>query len=117
MTETRARRSSETEDNCRLFTTSSPTFSAPPVELPSPVEEFHSHIERENSQRKMLLAQAVLDRERRTAAEVHRLERIKAELAKLDHILSSDVAILRKEIEIATMEFNEAELVRRHSGL
>ncbi|XP_003737274.1 RAB6-interacting golgin [Galendromus occidentalis] len=73
------------------------------------VDEYQKRIEQENSQRKLLLAQAVLDRERRTVAEVHRLERIKTELARLDHILSSDVAILRREIEAASVEFNEAE--------
>lgn len=73
------------------------------------MDEYQKRIEQENSQRKLLLAQAVLDRERRTAAEVHRLERIKTELVRLDHILSSDVAILRREIEAASVEFNEAE--------
>ncbi|XP_022656863.1 RAB6-interacting golgin-like isoform X2 [Varroa destructor] len=73
------------------------------------LEEYQRRIEQENCERKLLLAQAVQERERRTAAEVHRLGRIKAELARLDLILSSDVAILRKEIETASIDFNKAE--------
>lgn len=77
------------------------------------LEEYQRRIEQENCERKLLLAQAVQERERRTAAEVHRLGRIKAELARLDLILSSDVAILRKEIETASIDFNKAEYVWR----
>lgn len=73
------------------------------------LDEYQRRIEQENYERKLVLAQAVQERERRTTAEVHRLSRIKAELAKLDLILSSDVAILRKEIEAASIDFNEAE--------
>ncbi|OQR75444.1 RAB6-interacting golgin-like [Tropilaelaps mercedesae] len=76
------------------------------------LEEYQRRIEQENCERKLLLAQAVQERERRTAAEVHRLGRIKTELARLDLILSSDVAILRKEIEAASIDFNEAEYVQ-----
>lgn len=44
-------------------------------------------------------------RSERTAAEAKKIAEVKEELNKLDAELASDVAILRKEIEAATIQY------------
>jgi len=51
------------------------------------------------------------DRKRQTTAEASRLQQIQDELQKLDALLSSDVSILRDQIEVASHEFMEAQWV------
>lgn len=46
----------------------------------------------------------------KTAAEVKKIEQIKAELAKLDNDLAVDVAILRKQIEDACLHYANIQL-------
>ena len=48
-------------------------------------------------------------REKQTSAESQKLKQIQAELSKLDVLLTSDVALLRKTIEEASFVFMEAQ--------
>ncbi|XP_071513483.1 uncharacterized protein [Panulirus ornatus] len=66
-------------------------------------------IEEQNKMRRELLIQAIADRSRRTQSEAQKLKQIQSELAKLDSLLSTDVSILRDQIEVASQEFNEAQ--------
>ncbi|XP_053632559.2 RAB6-interacting golgin [Cherax quadricarinatus] len=66
-------------------------------------------MEEQNKQRRELLVKAIADRSRRTQSEAQKLKQIQSELAKLDLLLSSDVSILRDQIEVASLEFNEAQ--------
>jgi len=50
-----------------------------------------------------------VERRKKTQAESEKLGHIQQELAKLDSLVSNDVAILRKNIEQASVEFNEAQ--------
>lgn len=45
----------------------------------------------------------------KTAAEAKKLHEIKQELDKLDSELASDVAILRKQIELATIQYSSVQ--------
>lgn len=45
----------------------------------------------------------------KTAAEARKIEEIKAELSKLDNDLAVDVALLRKQIETACINFANIE--------
>lgn len=49
------------------------------------------------------------DSSQKTAAEAKKLEEIKYELSKLDTELASDVAILRKQIEQATIQYSNVQ--------
>lgn len=66
-------------------------------------------MEEQNRKRKELLAKALADRTKRTQEEVQRLNEIQAELKKLDVCLSSDVKILRKQIDVASLDYTEAQ--------
>ncbi|XP_042213900.1 RAB6-interacting golgin-like isoform X2 [Homarus americanus] len=66
-------------------------------------------MEEQNKRRRELLVQAIADRSRRTQSEAQKLKQIQSELAKLDSLLSTDVSILRDQIEVASLEFNEAQ--------
>lgn len=66
-------------------------------------------MEEQNRKRKELLAKALADRTRRTQEEARRLNEIQAELKKLDATLSTDVKILRKQIDVASVEYMEAQ--------
>lgn len=50
----------------------------------------------------------------KTAAEVKKIQDIKKELTKLDSELASDVALLRKQIELASVNYMETQLVSKH---
>ncbi|RZF33713.1 hypothetical protein LSTR_LSTR007741 [Laodelphax striatellus] len=81
------------------------------------LEEFESRqrmMEEQNKQRKEILKKAIADRARRTHEETKRLNEIEGELKKLDLLLSNDVAILRNQIESASLEFSEAHLTFYH---
>lgn len=45
----------------------------------------------------------------KTAAEVKKIQDIKKELTKLDSELASDVALLRKQIELASVNYMETQ--------
>lgn len=45
----------------------------------------------------------------RTAAEAKKLQDIKIELQKLDSELAADVAILRKQIEMASIDYMQSQ--------
>lgn len=45
----------------------------------------------------------------KTAAEANKLQEIKSELGKLDSELATDVAILRKQIDAASLHFSNVE--------
>ncbi|KAK3880466.1 hypothetical protein Pcinc_015068 [Petrolisthes cinctipes] len=66
-------------------------------------------IEEQNKRRRELLVQAIADRSRQTQFEAQKLKQIQTELGKLDSLLSTDVGILRDQIEMASLEFNEAQ--------
>ncbi|XP_068219431.1 RAB6-interacting golgin isoform X2 [Palaemon carinicauda] len=66
-------------------------------------------MEEQNRRRREILSKAIADRSRRTQSEAQKLKQIQSELAKLDTLLSTDVSILRDQIEVASLEFNEAQ--------
>lgn len=66
-------------------------------------------MEEQNRKRKELLAKALADRTKRTQEEAQRLNEIQIELKKLDATLSNDVKILRKQIDIASVDYMEAQ--------
>lgn len=76
------------------------------------LDEFQARqklIEEQNRKRKELLVKALADRTRQTQEEAQRLNEIQAEFKKLDAVLSSDVKILRKQIEVASIDYMEAQ--------
>ncbi|XP_045603807.1 RAB6-interacting golgin isoform X2 [Procambarus clarkii] len=72
-------------------------------------QRLQKMMEEQNKHRRELLVKAIADRSRRTQSEAQKLKQIQSELAKLDSLLSSDVSILRDQIEVASLEFNEAQ--------
>lgn len=76
------------------------------------LDEFQARqklIEEQNRKRKELLVKALADRTRQTQEEAQRLNEIQAEFKKLDAVISSDVKILRKQIEVASIDYMEAQ--------
>lgn len=76
------------------------------------LDEFQARqklIEEQNRKRKELLAKALADRTKRTEEEARKLKEIQNEFKKLDALLSNDVSILRQQIDIASLEFMEAQ--------
>nr|XP_022907886.1 RAB6-interacting golgin [Onthophagus taurus] len=76
------------------------------------LDEFQlkqKQIEEANNHRKELLAKALADRTKRTQEEAKRLGEIQEEFKKLDMLLSNDVKILRKKIELASLHYMEAQ--------
>lgn len=72
-------------------------------------QERQKLIEEQNKKRKELLAKALAVRTQQTKEEARKLEAIRQEFKKLDILLSGDVNILRQQIEVASLEFMEAE--------
>ncbi|XP_055532780.1 RAB6-interacting golgin [Wyeomyia smithii] len=66
-------------------------------------------IQEQNQQKRQMLQKAIDQYTQKTAAEASKLEEIKAELGKLDSELASDVAILRKQIDAASLHFANVE--------
>ncbi|XP_059612625.1 RAB6-interacting golgin [Phlebotomus argentipes] len=62
-------------------------------------------MEEHNKQKQDLLYKAIEQHSERTAAEAKKLKEVKQELSKLDAELAADVAILRKQIETATIQY------------
>lgn len=76
------------------------------------LEEFQARqkvIEEQNKRRKELLTKALEDRTKQTREEAERLKEIQNEFKKLDAILSNDVKILRHQIELASLDYMEAQ--------
>lgn len=76
------------------------------------LEEFQARqkaIEEQNRKRREILEKALAVKTKQTQAEAQKLNGIREEFKKLDALLSGDVKILRKQIEIASLDFMEAE--------
>uniref|UniRef100_A0A1B6LGX1 RAB6-interacting golgin n=1 Tax=Graphocephala atropunctata TaxID=36148 RepID=A0A1B6LGX1_9HEMI len=104
----------ETEDNSELRKTSVPNSTATlfTAENEVSLEDFEKRqkmIKEQNRQRKELLKKALEDRTKKTHEEARRLSQIEEELKKLDLQLSNDVSVLRNQIEVASLEFMEAQ--------
>uniref|UniRef100_A0A6B2EKZ7 RAB6-interacting golgin n=1 Tax=Phlebotomus kandelakii TaxID=1109342 RepID=A0A6B2EKZ7_9DIPT len=72
------------------------------------LREFESQrklMEDHNKQKQELLYKAIEQHSERTAAETKKLKEVKQELSKLDAELASDIAILRKQIESAAVQY------------
>ncbi|XP_077297220.1 golgin, RAB6 interacting [Arctopsyche grandis] len=81
-------------------------------ERPVNMQEFQLQqklIEEQNRKRREMLSKALEDREKQTAEEAIRLEKIKKELQTLDAQLSGDVSILRKQIDKCSLAYAESE--------
>jgi RAB6-interacting golgin len=75
-------------------------------------KDFELHrklMEEQNKMKRDLLQQAISKHAEKTQAENKKLTEIKCALDVLDSELSQDVAILRKQIENATIHFNSVE--------
>ena len=76
------------------------------------LEEFqmkHKFMEEQNRLRKELLSKILADRTKQTQEETQRLNEIQQEFRRLDAVLSTDVKILRYQIEVASLEYTEAQ--------
>ncbi|KAH9498773.1 hypothetical protein Btru_005091 [Bulinus truncatus] len=81
------------------------------VEL-SNVQKFQQQqkvIEEANKHKRALLAQAIENRRKKAKAEAEKLMRVQQELNHLDTLLTSDVSIIRDRIEVASLDYNEAQ--------
>ncbi|XP_058122063.1 RAB6-interacting golgin [Anopheles ziemanni] len=66
-------------------------------------------MEEQNRQKREILHKAIEQHAQKTAAEASKIQEIKSELTKLDSELASDVAILRKQIDAASLHFSNVE--------
>ncbi|XP_055843114.1 RAB6-interacting golgin [Episyrphus balteatus] len=76
------------------------------------LKDFEVHrkiIEEQNKQKKDLLHKAIEAHSQKTAAEAKKIEEIKIELSKLDNELATDVALLRKQIDSACIQYANIE--------
>lgn len=79
---------------------------------PVDMETFQARqklMEERNRQRKELLAKVLEDKAKQTAEEAQRLNDIQREFKKLDNELSNDVNILRRQIDVACLEYMETQ--------
>ncbi|KAJ3661206.1 hypothetical protein Zmor_005614 [Zophobas morio] len=102
------------EKSDKLITESDETKSEPVKDEKKfrDLDEFEARqklIEEQNRKRKELLAKALADRTKRTQEEAQKLNEIQQEFQKLDAMLSCDVKILRKQIELASIEYMECQ--------
>ncbi|XP_076873648.1 RAB6-interacting golgin isoform X2 [Brachyhypopomus gauderio] len=65
-------------------------------------------MEEKNKRRKALLAKTIAEKSKQTQAEAIKLKKIQKELQVLDDSVSNDIAIIRKLIEQASMEYSTA---------
>lgn len=72
-------------------------------------------MEEQNKMKRSLLQDAISKHAEKTQAEAKKLNEIRQALDVLDSELSNDVAILRKEIEVAALHFNNVE--KRYSAI
>jgi RAB6-interacting golgin len=66
-------------------------------------------MEEQNKQKRDLLQRAISKHAEKTAAESKKLQEVKSELEKLDSELASDVAILRKQIDLASYQYSNIQ--------
>lgn len=66
-------------------------------------------MEEQNKQKRDLLQKAISKHAEKTAAEAKKLQEVKMELEKLDSELASDVAILRKQIDLASYQYSNIQ--------
>ncbi|XP_058460570.1 RAB6-interacting golgin [Malaya genurostris] len=72
-------------------------------------EQQRRLMQEQNQQKREMLQKAIDQYAQKTAAEANKLQEIKIELGKLDSELASDVAILRKQIDAASLHFANVE--------
>ncbi|XP_052897358.1 RAB6-interacting golgin [Anopheles moucheti] len=72
-------------------------------------EQQRKMMEEQNRQKRDILHKAIEQHAQKTAAEASKIQEIKSELSKLDSELASDVAILRKQIDAASLHFSSVE--------
>lgn len=72
-------------------------------------EQQRKRIEEQNKQKVSLLQKAIEQHSQKTAQEAKKLEEVRKELNKLDSELAADVAILRKQIEVAAIQFSHVQ--------
>ncbi|XP_053665486.1 RAB6-interacting golgin [Anopheles marshallii] len=72
-------------------------------------EQQRKMMEEQNKQKRDILHKAIEQHAQKTAAEASKIQEIKSELSKLDSELASDVAILRKQIDAASLHFSSVE--------
>ncbi|XP_055609044.1 RAB6-interacting golgin [Uranotaenia lowii] len=72
-------------------------------------EHQRKMMQEQNRQKRQILQKAIDQHAQKTAAEANKIQEIKSELEKLDSELASDVAILRKQIDAASLHFSNVE--------
>lgn len=72
-------------------------------------EQQRKLMQEQNRQKRDMLQKVIEQHTQKTAAEANKLQEIKSELGKLDSELASDVAILRKQIDAASLHFSNVE--------
>ncbi|XP_030385301.1 RAB6-interacting golgin [Scaptodrosophila lebanonensis] len=76
------------------------------------LKDFEQHrkmIQEQNKQKKQMLYEAIEQHTQKTAAESRKIEEIRHELSKLESDLAVDVALLRKQIDNASLHFATVE--------
>ncbi|XP_005105467.2 RAB6-interacting golgin [Aplysia californica] len=66
-------------------------------------------IEEANKHKRALLAKAIEDRRKKAKAEADKLMKVQQELSHLDSLLTADVSIIRDKIEVASLEYMDAQ--------
>jgi len=66
-------------------------------------------LEEENKVKRQLLTKAIADRRQKTTDESKKLQQVQNELQKMDQLVANDVRFLRKTIEEASFEYNDAQ--------
>lgn len=72
-------------------------------------EQQRKLMQEQNRQKRDMLQKVIEQHTQKTAAEASKLQEIKSELGKLDSELATDVAILRKQIDAASLHFSNVE--------
>lgn len=68
-------------------------------------------LKEQNQKRKELLVKKIAEKAKKTEDEARQLKEIQGEFRQLNALLSSDVSILRHQIEVASVELLEAQYV------
>ncbi|CRL00277.1 CLUMA_CG013550, isoform A [Clunio marinus] len=103
--------------------TTIPVTKVPPVKILTPdvisqeaqlnrIQDFEINrklMEEQNKIKRNILHEAISKHTEKTKAEAKKLNEIKVALDQLDSELATDVLILRKQIETATLHFNNTE--------
>lgn len=66
-------------------------------------------LEEENKVKRQLLTKAIADRRQKTTDESKKLQQVQNELQKMDQLVANDVRFLRKTIEEASFQYNDAQ--------